>query len=308
MKIKLFKYPLGHSGLGWHQISSFVECPKKYQFQTVRQIGLASEYTPDYFSYGTLAHGARAQWLMDGRRGDNWKRQIRRLAERMGEAGEMVDHAVIRDVLRDFQLYTEFWAVRPTTETLAIEHRLDPRGLVPDAPPWLHRTSRFDSVARWQRGTWIEEFKTTATGSKRVQELYSTDGQIFLMMSLWSELEIKKWGELEGVLIYPLVKGRKWKVGAPPIPIRRKAVLHGLEDFKRDFPFWVMASGTIQWNDRVEKRRTACVGKHGPCPLIEMCTRGRDGAAKYVFTDGPQKGESVMKWKPTQGKEVPPWD
>jgi hypothetical protein len=303
---KLFPYPLGHSGQGWHAIAALVECPKEYQLKTVRGIGKGGEFMPDHFALGSLLHAARAQWLYDNRKGLLWKEAIRDYYERATKAGDRIRPELVNQAMTDFGGFVKYWSVRPTTQVLAIEHLLNPRGFYPNAPAWVHRTARLDSVETWKGKVWIGECKSTSGSAAKIADVYALNGQLLLQMALWSEEEDKQFGKLAGVLIDPIIKGRGGKpgTGAPRIAIPVERVKHALESFKRDFPTWVMLASTVNWNDRVERRVTACMRTFGACEYRELCSAGRLGSSRYEFKDG----SPIIMWESEAGKEVPPWD
>lgn len=307
--MKLLDLPTSSSSAGWHRIQSFVACPKEYQFLNVRGLTYQGAFLRSPLARGVLIHAARAQWLHDGRSPDSpWQAQMLKTIKdcllKDKQRINPVDHAL---AIEDFRGYVSFWSKRPVTKVLAVEYPLHPRGLQPGAPAWAHRTARLDSIELHHGKAWIGECKSTSSSPSRVIDQYALNGQTLLQMALWGPDETAKFGELGGVLFDIIVKsnGSKASRGVFPraaLPVER--VSHALAWFRKNFPAWVMQASMIQWNDDVPRNITACMRPHGACDFREMCMKGRDGSSRFVLGETKQ---SLMKWKPTIGKEVPPW-
>lgn len=301
---QLLDLPTGPSGVGWSQISPLVECPKKYQFSKVRGIERAGLYLTDALSVGSLLHAGRAQWFHDGRQGELWRKQITAHAAKMNsEPGPKLALGAVDKSLTTFEGYINYWRVRPTTEVLAVEYPIGPRGVTPTSPKENWRTTRLDSIEHEHGKTWIGEAKSVyAGGASRVTSTYELHGQLLLQASLWGEEETKKFGPLAGIMLDPMVKGstEKKPTGAPRTKVLLQSIKHALQWFRRDFDTWVEQSRLVTWNAKVERRVSAC----GTCIYKDLCSRGRDGALSYRFKDGTP----LINWKPSEGKETPPWE
>ena len=207
--------------------------------------------------------------------------------------------------LETFEGYVDYWSKRPTTEVLAIEYPFEPRLLAPNAPEWAKRTARVDSIERWRGKTWIGEAKSTSSAPGRVADTYALHGQILLQMTLWGDDETERFGPLAGVLLDVMVKpqGKKPARGSERIPIELKDCEQALKWFRKDFVTWQMQTAMIDWNATVE-RRLVCQRNYGPCEFRPLCLRGRAGSMRYALPDGSK----LHEWKPSPGKEVPPWE
>jgi hypothetical protein len=304
---KFFPMPSGSSGRGWHEIQPFTMCPKEYQFARLRKISPNQVYMSEAFSFGLYVHAARAQWLYDNRQGDLWKEAMKNYGDQCQETEKFKLHPKSYGAaLRDFQGYVDYWRVRPNTQPIAIEYMLEARPLIPNAPQWTWRTARLDSIERDISGKiWIGEFKSTGFGVGKVNELYALHGQILLQACLWGEEETSKFGPLAGILMDPLVKGddKKPGKGGERLQLPLANMQHAMQWFRKDFTTWVMQASMIDWNSWVE-RRPVCMRAQGPCTYRALCKDGRDAGLDYVTEDG----EILTKWKPTKGKEVPPWE
>jgi hypothetical protein len=301
---KILDLPTGSSGAGWSSLSEFVRCEKADQYGRVRGIRKFQNTISEAFSVGGLMHAARAQWLHDNYKGDLWKQQIDHHAIKLEADGDRLAPNSKRIALNNFQGYVDYWLKHPRSQVLAVEFELTPRGVWPNAPPWAFRTSRLDSIERFMGKTWIGEAKSTYYGgASRVRNTYALHGQILMQLSLWGEAETERFGPLAGVLLDPMVKeGKGRATGAERTPIPLDKVQHALSWFKRDIKLWIQGQQAMQWND-VAPRRLSPDNCRG-CQFRELCTQGRDGAVRFHFRDGTP----IVKWKPSPGKEVPPWD
>ena len=126
-----------------------------------------------------------------------------------------------------------------------------------------------------------------------------------MQCALWGEKETKQFGPLAGVLLDVIIKGsgsRRPKA-QPRVAIAIEDMAYALEWFRKDVPFHFMNASSIQWGDSVERRITSCQRQYGPCQFRSLCLRGRAGANGFVLKDGT----SLAQWKPSNGREVPPW-
>jgi hypothetical protein len=298
--------------MGFHQIEPLANgCAKAYQFSRVRKIKKYEAFLNPHLAIGSLLHAGRAQWLYDKRTGDNWKTQIILHADKLEKEGEKLPPQAVSKAVSNFEGYRKFWLNphRPRSTVLAVEYAYEPRGFSPEATaaggPFL-RTSRLDSIERWSGGVWIGEAKSTyAGGAARVKDMYELHPQIMLQISLWGETERTKFGPLAGVLLDPMVKEGTKKgeeieaTGADRIPVSLDKIDYALRWFKRDLFRWIDAARQITWNSDVE-RRNLC----RTCEFKPLCSKGRDGSAGFVFSNGLP----IAAWKPSKGKETPPWE
>jgi hypothetical protein len=301
---KILDLPTGSSGAGWSSLSEFVRCEKADQYKRVRGIQKFENYLSEGLSVGALMHAARAQWLTDGYKGDDWKTQIEKHAVKLEADGDRLAPNARTIALKNFQGYVDYWLRHPRSQVLAVEYELTPRGVWTGAPQWAHRTARLDSVERFMSKTWIGEAKSTYHGgASRIRTTYALHGQILMQLSLWGDAETKRFGPLAGVLLDPMVKEGKGKAtGGERTAIALDKVQHALSWFRRDIKLWIQGQQAMAWND-VAPRRLSPDNCRG-CQFRELCTQGRDGAVRFHFRDGTP----ITKWKSSPGREVPPWD
>lgn len=307
---KLVPFEVGPTSHGWHKMEAFAAgCPQEHLYRHVRNI----RYRPMgadapmfmHFAVGILVHVARAQWLNDGYKGQLWLTAMKKFhAEHKKMTGEELPDGAYGIALRTFQAYVAYWTQAMKSKVLAVEYEVKPKKFDAKAPDFVKRGARFDSIERWQGKTWIGELKTSYGGASGVQDMYALHGQPLLAMALWGKEETEKFGDLAGVLLYPVKKATLKDPGKiyPPIPLKKEKYAFALDWFKRDFATWVMQTQLMDWNSRPE-RRPNCVRPFGPCEYREICLHGRDGTLGYVMEDG----SPMHAWKPSPGKEVPPW-
>jgi hypothetical protein len=304
---KLLPFEFSRTEKGWSQIESGASrCWKEYQFQEVRGIIQAGAELAMHFAVGLLLHTARAQWLNDGYKGDLWKAAMRGYFDAYGEKNPRQPMPTRAKLISEktFEGYIKHWKMLPKPEVLAVEYELKPRALIPGAPEWTWRGARLDSIERWRGHIYVGEMKSTSESANAVTDFYALHGQPLLYMALWSAQEVKRFGPLKGVL-YDVVKKATDMDSSrcyPRVPLNIETVSHALTWFRKDFTTWVQQSSLIDWNAAPE-RRPHCMRPYGPCAYRDICLRGRDGALGFEFKDGTP----VLKWKPSPGKEVPPW-
>lgn len=302
---KLFPFHFGATFKGWHQIADFTKCPKEYQFAKVRGIRQKVPFLSEPLSIGLLVHAARAQWFYDEKNGDVWREAMVEFYRQSEQQGSRLHPDALPIATACFEEYVNHWSIRPTPDVLAIEHELEPRPLVPNAPEWTWRGARLDSVEKWRGKIYVGEMKTTATGQHRVHDIYLLNGQTLLQAALWGPKEVERFGPLEGVLLDILIKpsGRRGPRCAARIALTVAQMAHALSWFRRDFTTWVMQSSLIDWNSTVE-RRPVCMRSEGPCQFRSVCLKGRAGSNMFVLQDDTP----VADWKPKDGQHVPPWE
>jgi hypothetical protein len=303
---KLLPFEMGATSKGWHAIESFASyCPKEHQFDKVRKIRPRNDELERPLAIGLLLHAARAQWFNDGYKGALWLVAIKRYVKAWNKDNPRrpMPNDALPIAERTFTTYVKYWKLLPKPEVLAVEYELKPKVLVKDAPEWTARGARLDSIERYRGGTWIGELKSTSESVNSVSEMYALHGQVLLQLARWGEEETKRFGPLKGVLLDVVKKG--YSDGGKAYPraaIPLETLKHALQWFKKDFTTWVMQSSLIDWNTSPE-RRMNCMRPYGPCKYREICSRGRDGAMGFEFEDGTP----LLEWKPSAGKEVPPW-
>lgn len=304
---KLLPFEMDSTSKGWSAIEAgAAHCWKEQQFGRVREMQLRGDTVEQHFSVGLALHAMRAQWLNDGYSGELWRKAGTGFIEAFNDKHPRRPlHPRTKLIsMKTFEGYVKHWRLLPKPEVLAVEYELEPRTLTKEAPPWAARTARLDSVERWRGGIYIGECKSTSESANAVMDTYALNGQPLLYMALWSEREAKRFGPLKGILYDVMKKATDTEHARfyPRAVLPMAAVAHALTWFKKDFTTWVMQEHLIDWNASPE-RRMNCMRPYGPCKFRDICVRGRDGALAYEFKDGTP----VLNWKPSPGKEVPPW-
>jgi len=303
----LVPFFFGASAKGWHELEALPRCPKEYQYSRVRGISpRGAAFLKEPLGIGTLVHVGRAQWLADGYKGDRWREALALyLKEYKAQNLPPMMPGALAIAVQCLEKYIEYWSIRPKPEVLAVEYEMKARGLAAVSDSWTWRTSRLDSIVKWQGKTWLDECKTTSSSPSRVRDIYMLNGQPLLGCALWTKEETKRFGPLAGVLLDVIVKpnGKKGPSCSSRIPLPISEMSHALKWFPAVAAEYVHQARMIRWNDGVERRITSCLRPLGPCPFRALCLRGQRGAGGYVFADGV----SLNEWKPEPGKETEPW-
>lgn len=299
--MSLLPITVGASEKGWHEIEPFVRCPQEYKFRRVLQLRQKAPFMADALSTGICVHAARAQWLHDKYKGDDWRRAIAVAVKAHEDAGQPLAPAASAVALDCMQAYVNHWSLRPKPIPLAVEYTIAPRALTPDAPTWTWRSARLDSIERYRGKVWIGECKTTSAHAGQVERRYRLHGQLLLQCALWGDEENQRFGPLAGILLDVIVKpsGKRPAKACARIPVPLSELTPAIEWFKRDFPQWIMQASLIDWNTRPQRRPTACEN----CDFNHICRKGRAGTAGFIFPDGSK----VSDWTPTEERTLPPW-
>jgi len=303
----LLTLPTGATNFGWHDIAPLPRCPRSYQLARVMGVRPFRRFVPDYMSVGLIVHAGRAQLLHDGYKGELWREATTRFPTTFQKAeGEPLDPSALPVALKCMEVYVAHWRVRPHPTPLAVEHELAPRGLVPDAPTWAHRSARLDSIEEWGGRIYIGEMKTTSKGGASVAAEYALHGQILLQAALWGPEENRKFGPLAGILLDVITKpsGKRGPQVSERKPIPITDLSHALTWFRRDFHAWVMQASTVKWDDRVEHRISSC----GRCEFRMLCQRGKAASGLYTFLDVDGARKPLVAFKPSEGRRTPPWE
>lgn len=303
----------GRTPAGWHQIESFIRCPKEYQFAEVRGIRIPSQTTPDHFAIGTLLHVAKAAWFELGFKADEAAMaHITKLVANAATLNKLpVTLQAEQRAMAYFLEYVEHWAPRPKPKVIAAEYTLGPAPLLQGDPKELWRTARVDDVSRYEEaggGLCIGETKSTGDSIAACAQQYTLHGQPMLQALLWDSAPqgAAKHGPITGVMLDVIQKGysgQRSKFGRVLVPITQ----HALQWFARSLQGYVKASRRVEWDTEVPRNITACTRMVGrgrvACPYRDLCMYGRSAAMKYVLANGTNLGV----WKPSYPNQVQPW-
>lgn len=296
----------GPTSAGWHQISTFLECAKRFQFKVVRGIKMPLTTIPDYFAVGSLFHAGRARWFARkfDTSNETWKSIQAAIAEEAEKQPLPIRQEAERLALRYMQEYVNHWCVRPRPTPVATEYLLGPAPIKPDDPFFLHRTARLDDVSKYPEGggeLYIGEAKTDGDSLDNCVETYNLHGQPLLQLLLWKMAPQgeAKLGPIKGVMLDVLVKGRKGqksKFARMPIPITD----HSLQWYVKSMRGYLRAAASVDWNADVPRNITQCKR----CDFRDLCKYGKSAAGRYVTAGG----NSLVRWRPDGERQVPPWE
>jgi hypothetical protein len=306
---------VGESGptqAGYHQMEAFLRCPFEYQLKAVRQVRPPVSETPEPLAVGALFHAGRARWF--SKRFATCSSTWQSIADAMTEEAQKMSLPVSREAERLamtlMNQYVEHYSTRVKPNPLAAEYLVGPAA-VDGRDPFAMRTARLDDVSRYPEAgnkLCIGEAKTTSKDVADCVNQYTLHGQPMLQVLLWkhSPQGEKMHGPVAGVMLDVAVKPtktQKAKFSRMFLPVTD----HALEWYVRSLRGYLRAMAGVEWNTEVPRNVTACTrpGAWGRavCDFRDLCAHGRAAAGKYVTADG----KSLAVWKPSKGKETPPW-
>lgn len=300
----------GASSAGYHNIETYLKCPKRYQFDKVRGVRLPLSGTPTYFAVGAMFHAGRAAWFTSGFKTDTatWDYIKEQMAKCFHAYELPVPDSVHGEVQGYMEQYVEHYAMRPHPNVIGAEYELGPA----DIGDGEVRTARLDDVAFYPEAggrLCVGECKTTGSDVATTVLQYELHGQPALQAMLW-EAAIQGahlHGSVTGVMLDVVQKGYKGK----RCQFARKFI-----DVPPTVRTWwskmlskaVREARSVTWNSEVDRRITSCTEMSGSrrvaCPYLELCKHGRDAALIYVTEDGKRLTEHEQ----TEGKERFPWE
>ena len=304
----------GVTEAGYHSIESFLRCPKLFQFEKVRNIGLPQQYEPPYFTVGRMLHAGKAKWFSRGfRTTDKTWRAIQRAMELEAHTGKLPPkREALRDGLRYMEEYIEHWSKRPLPKPVACEYKLGPAPFSANDPFFLFRTARLDDVSHYPEAGGalaIGEMKSTSGSPGDVVEEYTLHGQTMLQYLLWrhSDNGEAQHGKVAGTVLDIIKKGygrEKSKFSRQFIPFDPYA----LEWFADTLRANLRAAALVTWDAEVPRNITACTRTAGRkkvvCDYRDLCAHGKSASIKYVQR---ATGSGLMhkeEWKGVKG----PWE
>lgn len=300
----------GASEAGWHQIASKVECAKKYQLAHVRGIVTPMHQLPDPLAIGVLFHAGRARWFSKRFRTDEetWQSIADAIAVEAQACVPPCSPDAERQALTLLQLYVDHWSTRPHPTVVAAEYTIGPATLI-DGAAFSFRTARLDDVTRYDGALCIGESKTTSADISDVINEYTLHGQTMLQALLWKRAPQgeKMHGPVLGVMLDICKKPSGKRPAAFQrhfLPITETA----LAWFAKNLVQELKEAASIDWDTDVRRNISNCTRQIGrmrvPCQFREMCMRGKSASIHYTF----KNGESLLSWKPEDGKTVAPWE
>lgn len=310
--------PPGPTAEGWHAISDLFDCPKKYQFSQIRKIREPSNQLPSPLSIGLAFHAGRARWFT---------RNFSLSPETWTEIQGAIRHELARQELPSsldserraliyMQEYMQYWGRLPKPQSIVTEHFIGPTPVL----DLLHelgfsptRTARLDDVsiyAEGGNGRWIGEAKTTSQTIDQSVDEYTLHGQPMLQLTLYklAPQGEQLHGPVDGVMLditqktYDKLKPAKFARVALSISS------YALKWYAEELVERLKLAREIDWNSKPSRNIASCTKSIGrarvACPFRELCRYG--AAARGRFVDS--NGLNLIAWRPSAGKEVPPWE
>jgi hypothetical protein len=305
--------PSGPTSAGWHSIESGFRCEKEYQFQHVRKVAQPQYQLPDHFAVGSLFHAARARWFAlrfatDAKAWESISDAVKK--EAVGERLPVTLKAE-QLTLNIFAQYMEHWSHRVLPTPMLAEYEVGPAPLEKGDPFFLWRTARLDDVSKYPDGgkdLWIGEAKTGSDSVSSIINTYELHGQPLLQLILWkmSPQGEAKHGPVKGVMLDAVQKG----YGGDKCAFGRQGIVvteHSLTWYIRSFKAKLRRLAQIDWDTDVDRNISSCIRAVGrgkfPCPYRDLCKFGKSASTNFVMD-----GQSLLKWLPSPGKAVAPWE
>jgi hypothetical protein len=309
----------GPSSHGWHSLVSYLECPKKFQYEKVRGLKIPYDQTPDALAVGSLFHAMRARLfsLRFANTAEAWDSLLAASREATLEQPAPISPEAERKALALIQAYREFYSTRPAVRPVAAEYLVEGRLAEEDhKSTWF--SARLDDVSEYPGvGLCIGEGKTCSDINTCVTE-YTQHGQPLLQAALWraSPLGEAMHGAIKGVMLDICQKGQVRKLKSGEIreqPAKFQRVFIPINDMVLD---WYMAdirayraeANMVDWSSRTRRNVTACSKVYGrmrvQCPYLDLCRHGRNALGNYVLADGKT---NAADWKPEYEGQTPIW-
>jgi hypothetical protein len=300
--------PAGRAG--YHQIETYLKCPKRFQFDKVRKVGLPIRATPDYFVTGTMVHAGRAAWFISGFKTDavTWAFIKEEMEKCIAGYDLPVGPGVLPEAIRYVEEYVEHYAMRPHPSVIGAEYNLGPA----DIGDGEVRTARLDDISFYPeagRKLCVGECKTTGTDIATTVSQYQLHGQPILQAMLWRAAAqgAAMHGDISGVMLDVIQKGYRGK--------RCQFARVFIEVTETSRVWWskmlakaIREARDVTWDSEPDRRITSCTEMSGSrrvaCPYRPLCQHGRDAALEFVTADGKRLTEHER----VPGKERMPWE
>lgn len=303
----------GASVAGWHNISTFLRCPKEFQLSQVRGISTPRTQQPDPLAIGSLFHEGRSHWFQSGFPTGlpYWEKLKKYINKSADTSNPPIRIEAINRTLSYLEQYCSYWSMRALPTPVLVEKEVGPAPLAKDDPFHLFRTFRPDDISRYpevQNNLCIGECKTTSVGIDDAVNEYTLHGQPMMQQIIWSMAKngAAMYGEATHVLLDVIVKGygkEKCKFGRHAIPFTQFSQQWYIQSMRG----YLRASQMIEYDTDVPRNITACTRLVGrarvPCQFRALCQFGKSAAARYVDRDG--NGLANPKYK---DYPVKPWE
>lgn len=304
----------GASPAGYHQIESFLRCPKEYQFAHVRGLREPQATNPDYFSIGSLFHAGRARWFANkfDCSDASWD-SIRDAVQAEALLQKLpVTIGAERKALALLQEFVGHWSKRPRPQPVAAEYLVGPVAIQEGDPFFLWRSARLDDLSRYPEAggkLCIGESKTTSTSIADTVNQYTLHGQTLMQLATYNAAPNGRalYGPVAGIVLDVTKKPygtEKAQFGRTFIPVSETA----LEWFIASMRHHLKQASQVDWDTPVPRNPSACTRQLGrmraPCPFRDLCQHGKSASVKYVLRDG----SSLRTFRPQKGMTVAPWD
>jgi hypothetical protein len=281
-----------------------------YKLEQVIGAKKPQNQTPDHFAVGILHHAMRARWFYEGFGTDEktWEKVKRAAQEAVEEQKLPISMEAERKSLAMFQMYMDYWSVRPRPEPVAAEYLVGPAAIGEEFETVTERTARLDDVSRYPEAggaLCIGESKTTSTTVGDTVQQYTLHGQPLLQLLLWklSPNGEAKHGPVAGIMLDIFVKPYEKKppaFGRVFVPVTDWT----LKWYAESMSAYLRAAAKITADSLAPRNVHGCTYTAGrmrvACEYRELCSHGPGAASLYVLPDG----SSLAKW----GGEVKPWD
>lgn len=308
--------PSGSTSSGASYIAPLYRCEKEHQLQNVRGIIPHGQVeTPTHFGTGIGFHAMRDRWftLKFATSEKAWlsiKDAYREAAEKQKLP---VPRASEQQALVLASHYIEHWSKYPLPKVVVSEYELETKL---SAKALRTTTGRVDDASHYPEAgglLCVGEAKSSSASPEQVYQHYMLALQPLNYAALWkvSERGEAKHGKAAGVLLD--VAQKAYKPGSKPkfqrffIPVTDFSLQWYVKDAER----MREREASINWDSDSPRNPTACAriipGQDrfaAFCPYRDLCRYGRSAAGKYMFSDG----SALTGWKPSRGKEVPPWE
>ncbi len=310
----------GASAAGWHNIQTFLRCPKEYQLSVIRKVSVPRTLLPDPLAIGSLFHEGRAHWFKSGfPTGPKYWETLKAYINKSADTQPVPIRAeAINRTLSYLEQYCTHWAMRAKPTVLDAEYELLASPLLDGDPASMNRTARLDDVGQYPEANMklcIGECKTTSVGVDDCVNEYTLHGQPMLQFKLWQMAKngamkhTKKWGPVGHVLLDIVVKGygkERCTFGRHALVITDYSMSWYINSLRR----YIEAANEVKYDTDVPRNITACTRLSGrarvPCQYRELCQFGKPAANRYVDSKGD--GLSNPKFNDPINYPVKPWE